>query len=159
DRPRLAMEFARVLNEEARELAAAGVDVIQFDEPAFNVYMDDVRRWGIDALHRAVEGVAAATAVHICYGYGIKANLGWKATLGHEWRQYETVFPLLARSRLDQVSLECAGSRVPLPLLGLLGDKDVLLGAVDVATDVVETPGQVAETIRAALAHVAPERL
>ena len=159
DRPRLAMEFARLLNEEARELVAAGVDVIQFDEPAFNVYLDDVGAWGIEALHRAVEGVQATTAVHICYGYGIKANLDWKATLGREWRQYEAVFPLLARSRLHQVSLECASSRVPLPLLDLLGDKDVLLGAVDVATDVVETPAQVAGTIRAALAHVAPHRL
>src|SRR5262245_42164151 len=159
DRPRLAMEFARLLNEEARELAAAGVDVIQLDEPAFNVYMDDVRTWGIEALHRAIDGVEATTAVHICYGYGIKANLDWKATLGSEWRQYEAVFPLLAASRLDQVSLECANSRVPLSLLGLLGDKDVLLGAVDVATDVVETPEQVAATIRAALAHVKPERL
>ena len=159
DRARLAMEFARLLNEESRELAAAGVDVIQLDEPAFNVYMDDVRTWGIDALHRAIDGVAATTAVHICYGYGIKANLDWKATLGNEWRQYEAVFPLLAGSRLDQVSLECASSRVPLSLLGLLGDKDVLLGAVDVATDVVETPAQVAATIRAALAHVKPERL
>ena len=159
DRPRLAMEFARLLNEESRELAAAGVDVIQLDEPAFNVYMDDVRAWGIEALHRAVDGVPATTAVHICYGYGIKANLDWKATLGNEWRQYEMVFPLLAGSRLDQVSLECANSRVPLSLLGLLGDKDVLLGAVDVATDVVETPEQVAATIRAALAHVKAERL
>src|SRR5215831_4579215 len=159
DRPRLAMAFAGLLNDEARELAAAGVDVIQFDEPAFNVYMDDVRAWGIDALHRAIENVTATTAVHICYGYGIKANLDWKAGLGREWRQYETVFPLLAGSRIDQVSLECANSRVPLPLLELLGDKDVLLGAVDVATDVVETPTQVAETIRAALGHVTPARL
>jgi 5-methyltetrahydropteroyltriglutamate--homocysteine methyltransferase len=159
DRARLAMEFARLLNEEARELAAAGVNVVQFDEPAFNVYLDDVRAWGIEALHRASDGVAATTAVHICYGYGIPANVQWKATLGREWRQYEAIFPLLAQSRIQQVSLECANSRVPLELLRLLTGKDVLLGAVDVATDEVESPAQVAETIRAALAHIKPARL
>jgi 5-methyltetrahydropteroyltriglutamate--homocysteine methyltransferase len=159
DRARLAMEFARLLNEEARALVAAGVNVVQLDEPAFNVYMDEVREWGIEALQRAIEGVAATTAVHICYGYGIPANVQWKATLGREWRQYEAIFPLLARSGIHQVSLECANSRVPLELLRLLADKDVLLGAVDVATDEIESPSRVAETIRAALAHVAPERL
>jgi 5-methyltetrahydropteroyltriglutamate--homocysteine methyltransferase len=159
DRTRLALEFARVLNEEARELAALGVDVVQFDEPAFNVYLEDVERWGIDALHRAIDGLACRTAVHICYGYGIQANLDWKRTLGNEWRQYETTFPLLAQSRIDQVSLECANSRVPVSLLGLLRGKDVLVGAVDVASDVVETPEQVAATLRRAMEFVAPERL
>jgi 5-methyltetrahydropteroyltriglutamate--homocysteine methyltransferase len=159
DRPRLALEFARVLNEEARELAALGIDVVQFDEPAFNVYLDDVERWGVDALHRAIDGLACRTAVHICYGYGIQANIDWKRTLGSEWRQYETTFPLLARSRIDQVSLECANSRVPVSLLGLLHGKDVLVGAVDVASDVVETPEQVAATIRRAMEFVPPERL
>src|SRR5438552_8743343 len=159
DRRGLAMEFARVLNEEIRDLEAAGLDVVQLDEPAFNVYMDDVAAWGIEALHRAVDGVRCTTAVHICYGYGIQANLDWKATLGREWRQYETTFPLLARSRIDQVSLECAGSRVPLELLRLLAGKDVLVGAVDVATARVETPDEVAATIRRAMAFVPPERL
>jgi len=159
DRAALAMAFARVLNAEARDLAAAGVDVVQFDEPAFNVYMDDVKAWGIEALHRAIEGLTCRTAVHICYGYGIKANNDWKQTLGSEWRQYEQTFPLLARSRIDQVSLECANSRVPLSLLGLLEGKDVLVGAVDVATHTVETPEQVAATIRAALRYVPAERL
>jgi 5-methyltetrahydropteroyltriglutamate--homocysteine methyltransferase len=159
DRRRLALEFARVINEEAHELAALGVDVLQLDEPAFNVYMDDVAAWGIEALHRAIEGLRCRTAVHICYGYGIKANVDWKATLGGEWRQYERTFPLLAKSRLDQVSLECANSRVPLELLSLLRGKDVLVGVVDVATDVVETPEQVAAVIRKALPFVRPERL
>jgi 5-methyltetrahydropteroyltriglutamate--homocysteine methyltransferase len=159
DRARLAMEFARLLNEEARELVAAGVNVVQLDEPAFNVYMDEVREWGIEALQRAIEGVAATTAVHICYGYGIPANVQWKATLGREWRQYEAIFPLLAQSRIHQVSLECANSRVPLELLRLLAGKDVLLGAVDVATDEIESPAGVADTIRTALVHIAPERL
>jgi len=159
DRARLAMEFARLINEEARELAALGLDVLQLDEPAFNVYMDDVRTWGIQALDRAIQGLRCRTAVHICYGYGIKANVDWKATLGGEWRQYEQTFPVLAASRVDQVSVECANSRVPLSLLGLLKGKDVLVGAVDVATDAIETPEQVAATIRSVLPFVPPERL
>jgi 5-methyltetrahydropteroyltriglutamate--homocysteine methyltransferase len=159
DRVKMAMRMAELLNEEARELAQLGVDVIQFDEPAFNVYMDEVKDWGIAALHRAIEGLSCKTAVHICYGYGIKANIDWKATLGSEWRQYEAIFPALAESRIDQVSLECANSRVPLELLRLLGEKDVLLGAIDVATDRIETPEEVAATIRRAMAHVPAERL
>jgi 5-methyltetrahydropteroyltriglutamate--homocysteine methyltransferase len=159
NRERLAMEFARVLNEEARDLAAAGLDVLQLDEPAFNVYMDDVAAWGIEALHRAIDGVACRTAVHICYGYGIKANVDWKQTLGGEWRQYEKTFPLLAASRIDQVSVECANSKVPLSLLGSLAGKDVLAGCIDVATNAVETPAEVAATIRRVMEHVPPERL
>ena len=159
DRAKLAMAFAGLLNQEARALQADGVDTIQFDEPAFNVYMDAVKDWGIDALHRAAEGLTCKTAVHICYGYGIKANLDWKKTLGSEWRQYEAIFPALAKSRINQVSLECANSRVPLELLGLLEGKDVLVGVIDVATETVETPEQVAATIEAALKHVRRERI
>src|SRR5690242_4145382 len=159
DQVTMAMAFAGLLNEEARGLAADGVDVIQFDEPAFNVYMDEVKDWGIAALHRAIEGLSAKTAVHICYGYGIPANIEWKAGLGAEWRQYERVFPALAASRIDQVSLECANSRVPIELLGLLQGKDVLVGAIDVASDEAETPEQVALTIERALRYVPPERL
>jgi 5-methyltetrahydropteroyltriglutamate--homocysteine methyltransferase len=159
DRRALALEFARIINAEARELVAAGLDVLQLDEPAFNVYMDDVAAWGIGALHQAVEGLACTTAVHICYGYGIQANIDWKQTLGGEWRQYERTFPLLAASRIDQVSLECANSRVPLSLLGLLAGKDVLVGCIDVADQAVETPEAVAATIRRALQYVPPERL
>ena len=155
----MAMAFAALLNEEARELEAAGVDVIQFDEPAFNVFMDDVRDWGIDALHRAIEGLSCTTAVHICYGYGIEANIRWKQTLGGEWRQYEAIFPALNASRIAQVSLECANSKVPLSLLGLLKDKDVLLGAIDVASLAIETPEQVADVIRQAMQHVDAERI
>jgi len=155
----MAMAFAELLNDEARELAAAGVDVIQFDEPAFNVFMEDVKEWGVAALERAAEGLACKTAVHICYGYGIKANIDWKKTLGGEWRQYEETFPVLNASRIGQVSLECAGSHVPMSLMGLLSDKDVLVGAIDVASDSVETPEQVAATIRAAMEFVDPERL
>jgi 5-methyltetrahydropteroyltriglutamate--homocysteine methyltransferase len=159
ERKSLAMAFAEVLNEEALELAAIGVDVIQFDEPAFNVYLHDVVEWGIAALHRAAQGLSCKTAVHICYGYGIAANIEWKGTLGSEWRQYEAIFPALAASRIDQVSLECANSRVPTELLALLAGKDVLVGAIDVASEQVETPEEVAATLERALRFVPPERL
>jgi 5-methyltetrahydropteroyltriglutamate--homocysteine methyltransferase len=158
-RKKLAMAFAEILNREARELAALGANVIQFDEPAFNVYFDEVRDWGVAALEKAAAGLTCKSAVHICYGYGIKANIDWKHTLGSEWRQYEQTFPLLAASRIDQVSLECANSHVPLELIGLLKGKDVLVGAIDVATDRVETPEDVAGVIRAALKYVAPDHL
>jgi 5-methyltetrahydropteroyltriglutamate--homocysteine methyltransferase len=159
ERPRMAMEFARLINEEARELEAIGVDVIQLDEPAFNVYLEEVEEWGVEALHRAIEGLRCETAVHICYGYGIQANIDWKRTLGSEWRQYERVFPALARSRIGQVSLECANSRVPIELLALLEGKRILVGAIDVADPRVETPHDVAATIRKAMAVVPPERI
>jgi 5-methyltetrahydropteroyltriglutamate--homocysteine methyltransferase len=155
----MAMAFADILNAEARELEAAGVDVIQFDEPAFNVFMEDVKDWGIAALHRAREGLTCRTAVHICYGYGIDENLRWKDTLGSEWRQYEVIFPALNASRIDQVSLECADSRVPLSLMGLLKDKDLLVGSVAVTAQKVETPEEVAATIRSAMPYVDAERL
>jgi len=158
-REKLALRFAEILNDEARAIADAGVDVIQFDEPAFNVYFDEVRDWGIAALERARAGVRCTTAVHICYGYGIKANNDWKKTLGSEWRQYEQTFPLLARSSIDQVSLECAHSHVPIELIGLLGDKDVLVGAIDVASEQVETPEEVAGVLRSALRHVPAARI
>jgi 5-methyltetrahydropteroyltriglutamate--homocysteine methyltransferase len=155
----LAMAFARVLNEEARELEALGADVIQFDEPAFNVFMDDVKDWGIAALEAAAAGLKCKTVVHICYGYGIEANIRWKETLGSQWRQYGEIFPALNRSKIDQVSLECAGSRVPVSLIELLPDKDILVGAVDVATSAVETPQQIAGTMREALKHADSDRL
>jgi len=154
DKVKLAMAFAELLNQEARALEKDGVDVIQFDEPAFNVYMDDVKRWGVKALERAARGLKCTTVVHICYGYGIQANIDWKKSLGSEWRQYEEIFPALAKSRIDQVSLECVNSRVPLELLKLLKGKDILVGVIDVASDRVETPQEVAATIGKALQFV-----
>jgi len=158
-REKLAWAFAGILIDAARAIEAAGADVIQFDEPAFNVYFDEVRDWGIRTLERAAQGLRCTTAVHICYGYGIKANIEWKKTLGAEWRQYEQTFPLLARSAIRQVSLECANSHVPIDLIELLAGKDVLVGAIDVATERVETPEEVAATIRSALRFVPAERL
>ncbi|MDA0982626.1 MAG: methionine synthase [Proteobacteria bacterium] len=159
DKVKLAMAFAELLNQEAKALVKDGVDVIQFDEPAFNVYMSEVKRWGIKALERAAKGLKCTTAVHICYGYGIKANLDWKETLGGEWRQYEEIFPALAASCIDQVSLECIHSKVPPQLMTLLKGKDVLVGVIDVASDRVETPQEVARTIGQALKYVPKNRL
>ncbi|MGI9422043.1 MAG: methionine synthase [Hyphomicrobiaceae bacterium] len=155
----MAMAFAKVLNEEAREIAALGVDVIQFDEPAFNVFMDDVKDWGIAALEAAADGLPCKTAVHICYGYGIEANLQWKETLGSEWRQYEEIFPVINASKIDQVSLECQGSKVPISLIRLLDQKTILVGAIDVATNAVEPPEKVASILIEATKHAEVERI
>ena len=159
DRVKMAFAFAELLNQEALALQADGVDIIQFDEPAFNVYMKDAADWGVQALERAARGLSCTKAVHICYGYGIAANNEWKKTLGEQWRQYEQVFPALAASSIDQVSLECYHSHVPMDLIALLAGKDVMVGVIDVASDVVETPEEVAETIGRALQFVARERL
>ncbi|MDM0051030.1 methionine synthase [Variovorax sp. J22R115] len=159
DRVKMAMAFAELLNQEALALQADGVDIIQFDEPAFNVYMKDAADWGVQALERAAQGLTCTTAVHICYGYGIKANVDWKATLGEEWRQYEEVFPALAKSSIDQVSLECFHSHVPPHLMSLLEGKDVMVGVIDVASDTIETPEQIADTIGQALQYVPKQRL
>jgi 5-methyltetrahydropteroyltriglutamate--homocysteine methyltransferase len=158
-RERLAMAFAELLNREARALEADGVDIVQFDEPAFNVYPAEVNGWGIRALERAAQGLVCKTAVHICYGYGIPANVEWKRSLGDQWRQYEAIFPALAASAIDQVSLECIHSHVPPHLMGLLAGKDVMVGVIDVASDEIETPEEVAETIGRALQFVPRHRL
>lgn len=158
-REKLAWEFAKILNQEAKELEDAGVDIIQFDEPAFNVFFDDVNDWGIAALERAVEGLSCETAVHICYGYGIKANTDWKKTLGSEWRHYEEIFPKLQQSSIDIISLECHNSKVPMELLELIRGKKVMVGAIDVASTVIETPEEVAATLRKALQFVDADKL
>jgi 5-methyltetrahydropteroyltriglutamate--homocysteine methyltransferase len=159
DKVKMAFAFADLLNQEALALQADGVDIIQFDEPAFNVYMKEAADWGVKALERAAQGLACTTAVHICYGYGIKANVDWKNALGGEWRQYEQIFPALAASSIKQVSLECYHSHVPPQLMKLLAGKDVMVGVIDVASDEIETPEQVADTIGKALQFVARERL
>ncbi|HCJ54325.1 MULTISPECIES: methionine synthase [Glutamicibacter] len=158
-REKLAWEFATILNQEAKELEAAGVDVIQFDEPAFNVFFDEVADWGVAALERACEGLKAETVAHICFGYGIKANNDWKATLGTQWRHYEKSFPLLQRSTIDTISLESHHSNVPLEVVELVRGKKVMLGAIDVASQQVETPEEVADTLRKALEYVDADKL
>ena len=155
----MAMAFADLLNQEARELAALGGSVIQFDEPAFNVFMNEVTKWGIPALERAAKGLKCTTAVHICYGYGIEANVKWKLTLGEEWRQYEKIFPALEASKIQQVSLECAGSKVPISLIKHLKTKTILVGAIDVASKSIETPEAVAATLKSAMEFADAERI
>jgi 5-methyltetrahydropteroyltriglutamate--homocysteine methyltransferase len=159
DKVKMAMAFAELLNQEALALQADGVDIIQFDEPAFNVYMDEAADWGVAALERAAQGLTCTTAVHICYGYGIEANNNWKKTLGNEWRQYEKVFPALAKSSIQQVSLECMHSHVPMDLMKLLEGKDVMVGVIDVANPTIETPEEIADTIGRALQFVPKNRL
>jgi 5-methyltetrahydropteroyltriglutamate--homocysteine methyltransferase len=158
DRKTLAMTFARILNAEARELAAAGADVVQFDEPCFNIFLDEVEAWGLEALEACMDGVGAKRAVHICYGYGTPTVLAWK-TKNTDWGHYGATFPLLARSSVDQVSVECAASGVDLAVLRELGEKDVMFGAIDVGTEEVESADLVAERLRRALQHVPAERL
>lgn len=158
-RKELAQEFAKILNQEAKELEAVGIDIIQFDEPAFNVFIDEVNEWGIDCLEIAIAGLQCETAVHVCYGYGIKANTEWKKTLGPEWRQYDLVFPRLQQSNIDIISLECHGSRVPFEVLERVRGKKIMVGAIDVATDHIETPEEVAETLRHALKYVDADKL
>jgi len=159
DRVTLAMAFADLLNQEARALQADGIDIVQFDEPAFNVFLDEAADWGVRALERAAAGLTCKTAVHICYGYGIEANRRWKAALGQQWRQYEKIFPALAKSRIDQVSLECIHSQVPIEMIGLLEGKEVMVGVIDVASDAIETAEEVADTIGRALQYVRRDRL
>ena len=159
DRVKMAFAFADLLNQEAKALQADGVDMIQFDEPAFNVFMDEVNDWGIEALTRAAEGLTCKTAVHICYGYGIKANTDWKESLGAEWRQYEQIFPVIDKSPIQQVAIECRNSHVPLELLALLKGKIVQAGVIDVASDIVETPDDVVKTIEAVMKFVPKENI
>ena len=159
DKIKMAMAFAELLNQEALALQADGVDIVQFDEPAFNVYMKEAADWGVKALEVAARGLTCTTAVHICYGYGIKANDDWKKTLGDQWRQYEEVLPALAKSSIQQVSLECYHSHVPPHLMALLVGKDVMVGVIDVASDAIETPEQIADTIGKALEYVPKNRL
>ncbi|OUJ11851.1 methionine synthase [Acetobacter sp. DsW_063] len=158
-REKLAWEFAKILNQEARELESVGVDIIQFDEPAFNVFFDEVNDWGIATLERAIEGLKCETAVHICYGYGIKANIDWKEGLGAEWRQYEEIFPKLQKSSIDLISLECQNSRVPMDLIELIRGKKVMVGTIDVAKNAIETPEKVADILRKALKFVDAKKL
>ncbi len=159
DRVKMAFAFADLLNAEAKALQADGVDMIQFDEPAFNVFMDEVNDWGIEALTRAAQGLTCQTAVHICYGYGIKANTDWKESLGAEWRQYEQIFPAIDKSPIQQVAIECRNSHVPLELLGLLKGKVVQAGVIDVASDTVETPEDVVKTIEAVMKFVPKDNI
>lgn len=159
DRKKAAFAFADAIRAEIEELSDAGVDVVQLDEPAFNVYFQELEDWGVDALDACVRGVACSTAVHVCYGYGIAANIDWKHSLGSEWDQYGFVLPLLAQSSLDEISIELAGSRVPPEVLARTGDKRVAVGVIDVATNEIETPHDVRATLEIARRFLPDERI
>ena len=154
----LAMRFAAILNAEARDLVDAGADVIQFDEPCFNIYVEEVEAWGIEALERCLDGVRATRAVHVCYGYGTPLVLAWKSQ-NTEWGHYAVTLPLLAKSSVHQVSVECTASGIDPAVLATLAGKDVLAGVIDVGTEVVESPEQVAGRIRRLLPYVPADRL
>ena len=158
DEEAMAMRIATLLNAEARDLAAAGADVIQFDEPCFNIYLDKVKAWGIRALETVIAGVTCTTAIHICYSYGIPRVLAWKRQ-NTEWGQYGVTLPLLSETKIDQISVECAASGVDVAVLAGARGKDILLGVIDVGTEDVESPALVAARIEKALAYVSPERL
>jgi 5-methyltetrahydropteroyltriglutamate--homocysteine methyltransferase len=155
----LAFAFADVIHDEIRDLCNVGVDVVQLDEPAFNVFFDEVDAWGIDALDAAIADVPCKTAVHVCYGYGIQANVDWKRSLGQEWDQYDIVLPMLARSNVDQVAIELAGSRVPPHVLAHLKNKSVAVGCIDVASEAIEQPEDVVRTIETALEYLPAESI
>jgi 5-methyltetrahydropteroyltriglutamate--homocysteine methyltransferase len=154
-----AFAFAELIRAEIADLAAVGVDLVQLDEPAFNVYFEEVDEWGIEALDRCVRDAPCTTAVHICYGYGIDANRAWKSSLGPEWDQYGIVIPMVARSAVDQIAIELAGSRVPPHVLSLVGDKRVAVGVIDVASNRVETDEDVVATLELAARYVPIEFL
>jgi 5-methyltetrahydropteroyltriglutamate--homocysteine methyltransferase len=156
--PDLAARFADILNAEARALADAGADIVQFDEPAFNVDTDAVAEWGIATLERAARGVATQRAVHICYGYGVPQVIAWK-NQNQDWGHYGHTLPLLNESSIDQVSVECAASGVDVSVIQHLSNKRVMLGVISVSTDEVETPELVAGRIRAGLEFCDAERL
>ncbi len=153
-----AMRWAALVNAEARDLAAAGADIVQIDEPCFNVYLDKFEEWGVEALEAAIDAVSCTTAVHICYSYGIPLVLEWKQQ-NTEWGQYGVTLPRLARSRIHQVSVEFAASRVDPAVLASAGDKGIVLGVIDVGTEAVESVEIVADRVRKALTYVPPERL
>src|SRR5712692_1909791 len=154
----LAADLAKALNEEAIELAENGCDIVQFDEPCFNIYLDEVEEWGIRTLEEAAKGVHAKTAVHICYGYGTPVVLQWK-TKNTDWSHYHRTLPLLRTSTINQISVECAASGVDPAVLALAKGKDLMVGVIDVGTEEVETPETVAARIRTALQYVSPDHL
>ena len=158
DRQTLAAELAKVLNEEALELAENGCDIVQFDEPCFNIYLDAVEDWGIRTLEAAAKGVRAKIAVHICYGYGIPLVVEWKSH-NTDWSHYGRTLPLLRTSAIDMISVECAASGVDPSVLALARGKDLMVGVIDVGTEEIETPQTVASRIRTALQYVEPQHL
>jgi 5-methyltetrahydropteroyltriglutamate--homocysteine methyltransferase len=146
----LAMAFAAAVNEEAHDLKAAGVDVIQLDEPWLEARAEQAASYGIAAIDRALRGIDGTTVVHLCFGYA--------AAVKHKPSGY-SFLPRLAESAASQISIEAAQPKLDLAVLDRLSGKSVMLGVLDLDTAAIETPETVAERIRAGLEHVAADRL
>jgi 5-methyltetrahydropteroyltriglutamate--homocysteine methyltransferase len=151
DAEAMAMDFAAAVNAEARDLQAAGADVIQLDEPWLRNDPEGARRYAVPAINRALAGLTVATAVHLCFGYA--------AVVRHQKPTGYAFLPQLADSVAAQISIEAAQPRLDLGVLADLAQKTVILGVIDLADPAVETAEQVAARLRAALAHVPPARL
>jgi 5-methyltetrahydropteroyltriglutamate--homocysteine methyltransferase len=150
DEEALAMAFAAAVNEEIRDLKAAGADVIQLDEPWLQARADRAARYGVKAINRALEGIEGTTVVHLCFGYAAAVK---DKPSGYSF------LPQLADTRASQISIEAAQPRLDLAILRELSGKTVMLGVIDLSTPKVESPADVASRIRAGLKHVAAERL
>ena len=150
DEEALAMAYAAAVNEEVRELKAAGADVVQLDEPWLQARADRAARYGVKAINRALQGIEGTTVVHLCFGYAAAVK---DKPSGYSF------LPQLADTTASQISIEAAQPRLDLGVLKELGKKTVMLGVIDLGTTQVETPQTVAERIRAGLKHVPAERL
>lgn len=146
----LAMAYAAVVAEEARDLKAAGADVIQLDEPWLQARPEQAKQYGVQAINRALEGVEGTTVVHLCFGY---------AALVSDKPSGYSFLPQLADSTAAQISVEAAQPKLDLGMLKDLSNKTIMLGVLDLGTTEVETAEQVAERLRAGLRHVPAERL
>jgi 5-methyltetrahydropteroyltriglutamate--homocysteine methyltransferase len=145
-----ALAYAAAVNEEIKDLFAAGADVVQLDEPYMQARPDQAREYGVEALNRALEGVEGTTCIHICFGY---------AALIHERPEGYSFLPEFANTCCDQVSIETGQSKLDCSVLKSLPDKQILLGVVDLSTETVETVDTFKERVRRALEYVEPERI
>ena len=151
DMEALAMDLAAAVNEEARDLQAAGADLIQLDEPWLRNDPEGAKRYAVPAINRALEGLTVPTALHLCFGYA--------AVVRHQKPSGYSFLPQLAATNAQQISIEAAQPRLDLGVLDELAGKTIILGVIDLADPAVETVDQVTGRIRAGLARVAPDRL
>ncbi|HWN13078.1 MAG TPA: cobalamin-independent methionine synthase II family protein, partial [Candidatus Dormibacteraeota bacterium] len=151
DMEALAMDLAAAVNEEARDLQAAGADLIQLDEPWLRNDPEGAKRYAVPAINRALEGLTVPTALHLCFGYA--------AVVRHQKPTGYSFLPQLAATTAQQISIEAAQPRLDLGVLADLAGKTIILGVIDLADPAVETMDQVTARIRAGLARVTPDRL
>jgi 5-methyltetrahydropteroyltriglutamate--homocysteine methyltransferase len=146
----MAMDYAKAVNEEIRDLFAAGADIVQIDEPYMQARSDTAREYGLDALNAALDGISGETAVHICFGY---------AAIIHERPEGYSFLPEFANCPVHDVSIETAQSGLDCKILETLPDKRIILGVLDLSTNEIETPEEVAARIRRALPHASADRI